>query len=594
MRVSLTYTALFISVVCTVSTGCTPNSVRDGATCEPCSDGYKCADDNVEAGCLDIDECAGITCGAGGKCEESEGETTPGKYTCVCEAGYGGGGVNAICLDVNECLLSSPPCGENSECVNETGGYGCNCILGFSSDGLASGEINSVGDGGCLDINECAEDTDTCGENTECSNTPGMWKCACKAGFSAEGDTTDIGTRSCERICIPDCVGKSCGDDGCGVSCGSCSSHQTCRDGVCDTSVGPLKINILFAEPIEERWNDPWYIADWAVQWGVDNLPDYLSLMFEKLTKQYQESGLNVTFEVSFTSISDNATHLSYLASLDPDWKDKITFAVMNPELAEDYANYINEHYRDNNAIVIWWREGGQTNPSSNGAGCGTNFAGECTQSTSFIQMTAGAFSINNSIKLLMHEIGHTLGGEHEDGFIGRTRYRIHGLDDALTDAEIPVRWFRTAMNTGYPLSCDCFYGNDRCSFESSMTACTPACSKGGCDESTENLTYFLVLASDRTLPAGTSVDVSIFNQGVYTVTLLDDTRIGGPYDASEDSITIAAMMESTTSTSYLNKYLAGIIDDNPKVQHDVIARMQAQIDRMSNPSSDFFDINTP
>jgi len=117
---------------------------------------------------------------------------------------------------------------------------------------------------------------------------------------------------------------------------------------------------------------------------------------------------------------------------------------------------------------------------------------------------------------------------------------------------------------------------------------------QGGCDESTENLTYFLVLASDRTLPASTSVDVSIFNQGVYTVTLLDDTRIGGPYDASEDSITISAMMESTTSTSYLNKYLAGIIDDNPKVQHDVIARMQSQIDRMSNPSSDFFDMNTP
>ncbi len=28
--------------------------------------------------------------------------------------------------------------------------------------------------------------------------------------------------------CVPNCTGKSCGDDGCGGSCGTCSSGQTC------------------------------------------------------------------------------------------------------------------------------------------------------------------------------------------------------------------------------------------------------------------------------------------------------------------------------------------------------------------------------
>lgn len=33
--------------------------------------------------------------------------------------------------------------------------------------------------------------------------------------------------------CTPQCAGKTCGDDGCGASCGACSSGQTCQDGTC-------------------------------------------------------------------------------------------------------------------------------------------------------------------------------------------------------------------------------------------------------------------------------------------------------------------------------------------------------------------------
>jgi uncharacterized delta-60 repeat protein len=36
-----------------------------------------------------------------------------------------------------------------------------------------------------------------------------------------------------EERCIPDCEGKECGDDGCGGSCGTCSSGYTCKNSVC-------------------------------------------------------------------------------------------------------------------------------------------------------------------------------------------------------------------------------------------------------------------------------------------------------------------------------------------------------------------------
>jgi large repetitive protein len=43
-------------------------------------------------------------------------------------------------------------------------------------------------------------------------------------------DTTDISETD---VCVPDCEGKQCGDDGCGGSCGSCETGQFCIDGDC-------------------------------------------------------------------------------------------------------------------------------------------------------------------------------------------------------------------------------------------------------------------------------------------------------------------------------------------------------------------------
>ncbi|MEC9072896.1 MAG: hypothetical protein VX938_10970, partial [Myxococcota bacterium] len=37
-------------------------------------------------------------------------------------------------------------------------------------------------------------------------------------------------------LCEPDCLGKNCGDDGCGGACGVCSTGWECVQGICDLS----------------------------------------------------------------------------------------------------------------------------------------------------------------------------------------------------------------------------------------------------------------------------------------------------------------------------------------------------------------------
>ena len=38
-----------------------------------------------------------------------------------------------------------------------------------------------------LDIDECEEQLDNCDDNAQCTNNPGNFTCACKAGFSGSG-----------------------------------------------------------------------------------------------------------------------------------------------------------------------------------------------------------------------------------------------------------------------------------------------------------------------------------------------------------------------------------------------------------------------
>ena len=59
----------------------------------------------------------------------------------------------------------------------------------------------------------------------------------CNAGAGWDGPT-GIGSPNGAQLgggstCTPSCNGKTCGDDGCGGSCGTCDTGETCSGGVC-------------------------------------------------------------------------------------------------------------------------------------------------------------------------------------------------------------------------------------------------------------------------------------------------------------------------------------------------------------------------
>jgi hypothetical protein len=56
----------------------------------------------------------------------------------------------------------------------------------------------------------------------------------CGACVAGEGCTAD---GRCVADCVPDCTGRVCGSDGCGGSCGGCGPGDRCRGGVCTPCV---------------------------------------------------------------------------------------------------------------------------------------------------------------------------------------------------------------------------------------------------------------------------------------------------------------------------------------------------------------------
>ena len=79
----------------------------------------------------------------------------------------------------------------------------------------------------------------------DCGNYNGSDVCNCDSQCWDFGDCCqDIcevcsaeNADECGTACVPNCAGKSCGDDGCGGSCGACMPGQSCEvDGTCAAS----------------------------------------------------------------------------------------------------------------------------------------------------------------------------------------------------------------------------------------------------------------------------------------------------------------------------------------------------------------------
>ena len=153
-----------------------------------------------------------------------------------------GDGCDSRCvLECDQARLVCDPTACQPDCAaRECGTDGCGGSCGVCSRGETCDAGQCVGSGGCPNgqVEDCAG---VCGGNAvvDCAGTCGgtaMPDCRGVCGGDAVEDCAGTcggtATLDCRGICggdaRPDCTGRTCGDDGCGGSCGVCPRGETC------------------------------------------------------------------------------------------------------------------------------------------------------------------------------------------------------------------------------------------------------------------------------------------------------------------------------------------------------------------------------
>ena len=159
------------ALTCGKNTVCGGSSGARECACAPGFEG------DATAGCEDVNECANGS--ADCNPDSSKCLNVPGSYVCECKPGFARMG--SACVDVDECALDTDRCDPNAECVNKAGGYACECKKGYENqpDGLS-----------CADIDECANGTASCRKDDKsvmCVNTRGGYECKCPSGYAGDG-----------------------------------------------------------------------------------------------------------------------------------------------------------------------------------------------------------------------------------------------------------------------------------------------------------------------------------------------------------------------------------------------------------------------
>ena len=174
--------------------------VADAGSSDPALD----CDDGFEAdagGCSNINDCAGVACGAGACVDLVNG------FTCNCLSGYQDNDNDNNC----EAACDSTSCNAYATCDDTSGTIACDCIPGAESSGGTCAPI-LCGENEYVSGNACSP----CGSNTY--NT---------AGDDATGSNT-----SCDAECIEDnhCgTGQECDENNACIT-PPCASHQECID----------------------------------------------------------------------------------------------------------------------------------------------------------------------------------------------------------------------------------------------------------------------------------------------------------------------------------------------------------------------------
>lgn len=237
-----TCTNLWASFSCRCNTG----FQGDGTTCapSPCAPGYQTSSGGT---CVDADECALGTaaCDPDATCTN-----LTGSYRCTCKLGFTGTGevCDPIqcgagyqfatsgpgaggCVDVNECAAGIHDCGQNATCANTAGGFACACTPPFVGDGRACTCPTGMRLSGasCVDINECADNVDDCGQNATCTNLVGAYACRCNNGYQGDGRTCVV-TACSAGFETPEGGGACVDVDECARGVDDCDPNASCTD----------------------------------------------------------------------------------------------------------------------------------------------------------------------------------------------------------------------------------------------------------------------------------------------------------------------------------------------------------------------------
>lgn len=166
--------------------------------------------------CAELPTCAdGAPCPSGLLCNEGTGSCyrEPTCEDCCtaasCDDGRYCNGVEVCDDGTGECRPGEPPCGD-AVCDEATR----SCLCGDDAD--------------CVPPERCEDGA--CGCTPDCVGKQcGDDGCGGVCGTCADGDECSDGLCSC----VPDCAGKTCGSDGCDGTCGTCGDNETCDDGAC-------------------------------------------------------------------------------------------------------------------------------------------------------------------------------------------------------------------------------------------------------------------------------------------------------------------------------------------------------------------------
>jgi hypothetical protein len=104
--------------------------------------------------------------------------------------------------------------------------------LGGCAAGGSAEEDGSASAWAAVEAGDCSPDCTgrTCGLDPICGVS---------CGACSTGESCDEAVGQCAPVCVPDCSGRTCGlDPVCGVSCGTCGSGSSCNDdtGACEAT----------------------------------------------------------------------------------------------------------------------------------------------------------------------------------------------------------------------------------------------------------------------------------------------------------------------------------------------------------------------